>query len=323
MPHRLLPVALLGGILIGLAACGILDPRPSAAPAAGAGQWRPGPAARQPLTQVAAAAHDGRIWVVGGLDAGGGAVASVQVFDPAHGTWDTGPSLVEPIHHAALVSDGERLSLVGGFGFDGQPRDRVWILQLAGGDLAWAEDRPLPEPRAAGAAAWDGAGRIVYAGGVGPDGVSADVLVQEDHGWRQLGELSEAREHLAATSDGRGSVFVLGGRRGDLDTNQATVDVVSRAGVRRLGELPTRRGGVAAFFWPAVGACLVGGESPGGTHGEVECIDASGTLTTLPSLRQPRHGLGAAVLDGVAYSMLGGPEPGLFVADTVESLTLP
>jgi len=318
VPHRLLPVALLGGILIGLAACGILDPRPSAAPTAGAGQWRPGPAARQPLTEVAAAAHDGRIWVVGGLDASGAAQDAVVSLRPAEGRWREEPSLPMAVHHGTLVSDGDALWLIGGYAGDA-PSAAVFRLD---GDR-WSEDRPLPEARAAGAAAWDGAGRIVYAGGVGPSGVSATVLVQEDHGWRALGALSEAREHLAATSDGRGSVFVLGGRRGDLDTNQATVDVVSRAGVRRLGELPTRRGGVAAFFWPAVGACLVGGESPGGTHGEVECIDASGTLTTLPSLRQPRHGLGAAVLDGVAYSMLGGPEPGLFVADTVESLTLP
>lgn len=313
-----MPALLLSGVLSAVAGCAVLDARPSAGPTIGVAGWQRAPAAPLALTEIAAAAHDGRIWVAGGLDASGAAQDAVVSLRPAEGRWREEPSLPIAVHHGTLVSDGDALWLIGGYAGDA-PSAAVFRLD---GDR-WSEDRPLPEARAAGAAAWDGAGRIVYAGGVGPNGVSATVLVQEDHGWRELGALSEAREHLAATSDGRGSVFVLGGRRGGLDTNLATVDVVSRAGVRRLGELPTRRGGVAAFFWPALGACLAGGESPGGTHGEVECVDASGTFTTLPPLRQPRHGLGAAVLDRVAYSMLGGPEPGLFVTDIVESLTLP
>jgi hypothetical protein len=39
-------------------------------------------------------------------------------------------------------------------------------------------------------------------------------------------------------------------------------------------------------------------------------------------MRHSRHGLGAAVVGDVAYTFLGGPEPGLHVTDAVEALRL-
>jgi hypothetical protein len=301
------------------AACGGESDRPSARPIDVAGGWVAGPAAPQALTEVAVAAHDGRVWVVGGMGADGQPVPTVQVFDPARGSWEFAPPLPEPVHHSALVSDGDELLQIGGYGFDGQPRAAVHRFVGDG----WVEQKPLPEPRAAGASAWDGRDRIVYAGGVGPDGVSADAWALVDGAWERYNRLPEPSEHLAATSDGAGTVFVLGGRRGGLDTNSARVTVLEPAGGRALGELPTRRGGVAAFWWPDFGACLVGGESPGGTHAEVECISPAGELTRLPDLARPRHGLGAAVVDGRVHVVLGGERPGLFVSDALETLDLP
>ena len=83
----------------------------------------------------------------------------------------------------------------------------------------------------------------------------------------------------------RGHVFVLGGRVGGLDANLATADLVEGDTATEIGELPTPRGGVAAFWWPTVGACLVGGESPGGTNAQVECIDEDGDVPFCPVSR--------------------------------------
>jgi hypothetical protein len=318
VPRRSRLVVLLVTFAL-VAACGTESRGPTARPVAVDGGWTEGPPAREALTEVAVAAHDGRIWVAGGMGPDGAPVTTVQVLDPATGVWDLAPPVPEPVHHSALVSDGDALYLIGGYGFDGAPRAAVH--QLAGD--GWTETAPLPEARGAGAATWDGAGRIVYAGGVGPDGVSDEAWAQTDHGWEPYGRLPEPLEHLAATSDGAGSVFVMGGRRGGLDTNSARVTVLGAGGGRALGEVPTRRGGVAAFWWPALGACLVGGESPGGTHAEVECLAPDGSLTSLPDLGRPRHGLGAAVVEGRAYVLLGGEQPGLFVSDLVEVLELP
>jgi hypothetical protein len=276
------------------------------------------------LTEVAAAAHEGRVWVAGGLDASGAASARVLEYDPATDAWSEGPRLLDGVHHSALVSDGTSLWLIGGYvgpSFD-QPTDEVWRLDPSA--TSWVRDRPLPAARAAGAAAWDGRARILYGGGVAPGGgVSDDVFVSDEAaGWLVLARLSEPREHLAATSLGVGSVTFMGGRRGETG-NLGTVDIVSSEGVvGRTEDVPTPRGGVAAFSWPALGNCLVGGEGPNGTFGDVECIGTT-SVTTLPGLGVPRHGLGATIINGTAFVVLGGPQPGLSASDVIEALVLP
>jgi hypothetical protein len=316
------PIGLVACLALIAAACGAdRSPSPSVESVSPTNGWTRRAPAPLALTEVAAAAHDGRIWIAGGLDAGGQATDRVSIFDPSADTWIAGPTLHEPIHHSALVSDGDSLWLIGGYVGNELVRPTDAVLQLQGD--AWVEHVPLPDPRAAGAAAWDGVGRIVYAGGVGPDGVSPVVFGQTDHGWEELARLFAPREHLAATSDGAGTVFVLGGRRGGLAGNVGTVEIVAGREVTPAPDLPTARGGVAAFFWPSVGACLAGGESPDGTNPQVECVAADGRLTRLPDLPNARHGLGAAVVDGTVYVLLGGPEPGLFVSDAVEALELP
>ena len=268
-------------------------------------------------------------FLAGGFSGDGTAVTAVQVYDPAADAWSRGPDLPEPVHHAALVASGEAIYLVGGYRGStfAEPTDAVRRLDLAAG--RWVDALALPAPRAAGAAAFDG-GRIVYGGGVGPQGLAGDVVALEPGSggatagvqWRPVGALSVSREHLAAASDGVGRVWFLGGRTGGLDTNLGTVDEVSGSSVRAVGALPTPRGGVAGFYAPAAGACLVGGEQPTGTLPTVECVGEGGSVVRLPDLGAPRHGLAAAVVDGVSYVLAGGPRPGLAVSGAVESLPL-
>jgi Kelch motif len=322
----LLGVVLAAGILAIVIATdprriGIFQEHPGRSAAPGEAGWARAAAAPIALTEVAAAAHQGRIWVAGGLDDAGRAVDHLLVYDPVGDAWAQWPSLPEPVHHSALVSDGDALFLVGGYtgnGFD-RPTAAVWRLDDADAG-AWTAAPPLPDPRAAGAAAWSGRGAILYGGGVGPTGVSAEVFSFEAGEWRASASLSRPREHLAASSGGVGSVAFLGGR--DAGGNLGTVDVVTTTGeVRRGLDLPTPRGGVAAFAAGVLGDCVVGGEGPNGTFADVECVAESGT-TTLPGLTSPRHGLGAAVVEGRAYVLLGGPRPGLTVSAAVEVLDL-
>jgi N-acetylneuraminic acid mutarotase len=281
--------------------------------------WTTVAAAPAALTEVAVAAHGGRIWVAGGLHADGTASDAVYVFDPGRDTWTTGPLLPGPVHHSALVSTGSALLLLGGYA----PNDATAaVRRLDDGAAAWVDDVPLPEPRGAGAAAFDGS-RVVYAGGVGPGGVASHVFAFADGTWQRVGRLPRAREHLAATTDGARRTFIVGGRVGGLQGNLATVDLVEGGNVNTIGELPTPRGGVGAFWVPSLGACLAGGESPGGTNPQVECIDATGTVSVLPDLAVARHGVGAAVVGGTAYVVLGGRQPGLFTSDVTERLPLP
>lgn len=293
----------------------------SAAPSTVAAAWQTRSAVPVPVTEVAGAAFDGRIYLAGGFAGSGEAVPAVQVYDPATDTWSRGPDLPEPVHHATLVATGSELYLIGGYAGAtfASPTDAVRRLDRAAG--TWVDGPRLPGPRAAGAAAFDGL-RIVYGGGVGPRGLDGDVLVLDGSSWRSIGTLAAPREHLAAASDLAGRVWFLGGRTGGLDTNLAVVDLASGSAVRTVGSLPTPRGGVAAFYAPGVGACLVGGEQPSGTLAEVECVTVDETVVVLPRLGSPRHGLAAAVVGGVAYVLAGGPQPGLTVSGAVEALPL-
>ena len=214
----MLSAALFGG-------CAFLTPTSPAATVV-EGAWEDGADAPVALTEVAVAAHSDQIWVAGGLTGGGAGSTDVLLYDPEANSWTEGPALPGPVHHSALVSDGAALWLVGGYagnGFDAPTAD-VWRLDPSAAD-GWVADEPLPEARGAGAAAWDGS-RIVYAGGVGPDGVSGAVYAFEDGAWSQVARLAKPREHLAATSDGEGGTYVLGGRVGGLDANLPTADLV-------------------------------------------------------------------------------------------------
>jgi hypothetical protein len=295
--------------------------RPSASGASASGWERLAPAPFARL-EMAVAAHDGRIWLAGGLSPVGGALSDVDVLDPATGEWTVGPSLPTGLHHAALVSDGDRLLLIGGYvgsAFN-QPTDVVLALDPDAEE--WTAGPTMPAPRAAGAAAWDGE-RVVYAGGVGPDGAfSAEVIALADGAWGAVGSMVGPREHLAATSDGAGRTWLLGGRLGTLDTNVATVEVVEGGSITLGPALGTSRGGVAAFHATGVGACLTGGEAPDRAFTVVECVTDDGTVVELPELAEPHHGHGAVVVDGVAYVVLGGPEPTLSAGSTIEALDL-
>ena len=293
------------------------SPLPSSHPVAAG--WRDGPDAPFARLEMATAVLDGRIWMAGGLEADGAVTDALSVFDPATGEWTDGPNLPAPIHHAALASDGDRLFLIGGYlASTNAPTDEVHVLDPATG--SWESGPPLPEARGAGAATHDGT-RIVYGGGVGPDGVRDEVLVLTNDEWSSIGTLNRAREHLAAATDGDGRVWFMGGRQGALDRNVGDVDLVEGEGIRRLPSI-TSRGGVAAFHAPGIGACLTGGEAPSFALATVECVDVDGRITALPDMTQRRHGHGVAVIDSVAYALLGGEVPGLSASSSVELLVL-
>lgn len=315
----------VGARLLGTPSGGVGDPSEPAATreaSVASAEWRRVADAPEELTEVAVAAHDGRIWVAGGFDAAEEPVDMVWLYDPQADEWSSGPPLPTPVHHAALVSTGEDLLLIGGYiGSEfGSMTNAVWRLTDDG--TGWDEDVPLPRPTAAGAAAWDGS-RVVYGGGVTPGGATTDIFARVDGEWSRIAALWRPREHLAAASDGEGRTWFLGGRVGPLTTNLRSVFLVEGDSATNLGELLTPRGGVSGFYAPGIGACSVGGEEPEGTFDTVECVNADGDVTTLPPLTVARHGTGAAVLDGVAYAVVGGTQPAGSGSAVVEALDLP
>ncbi len=271
---------------------------------------------------MAVAAHQGRIWLAGGLSPLDEALADVAIFDPATGEWSSGPSLPTGVHHGTLVSDGSRLMLIGGYlgRSPSRPTSFVLVLDEAAGE--WREGPELPDARGAGAATFDGS-RVLFAGGVGTNGeAAADVFALVGDSWERIGAMAQAREHLAAVSDGEGRVWLLGGRVNGVANNLADVELVTGAAIEQLDPLPTARSGVGGFYAPASAPASPEARARNEPSPRSSASTQEGAVTTLPELNEAHHGHGAAVVDGVAYVLLGGPEPGLSASSVVESFVL-
>ena len=298
-------------------------------------RWSSPPAWQKPPTgfqekfsAAGVAAHQGELWVVGGAGEGDHPRDEVRVFDPVQEEWRDGPMLPVAVQHAALVSTGEHLFLLGGLtrpdpGSELSSLDTVYRLDSSEGP--WMLDEPLPGPRFAGAAAWDGQ-RLVFAGGAGwkPRTAAADMWALEDEEWVEIGQLGLAREHLTAVTDGEGTIWFVGGA--DVGSGQVVndVDVLHGTDVGPGPAISTAVEGVAAIWTSETGICVFGGSTtlpnagPGAAPVDaVECLGDS--APQWPTLPEARAGATAAVLGDTVYVVGGYPAPGaqLGAADMV------
>jgi N-acetylneuraminic acid mutarotase len=288
---------------------------------AAGGGWRdeaPLPTARG---EVAAAATQTGIAVVGGFLADGRSSRRVELFAPATGRWRRLPDLPVAVNHTFAAGWRGKLYVAGGYGAAGRLR-AAWVLDAG----RWRPLPSLPYGLAAGGAVVL-AGRLYLVGGVaGPPDRSVLVrralVLDLAHPlrWRFVpGPVG--REHLAVTA-AAGSIYALGGRSAGYDTNSTLVQSWrpgNRAWQTRAA-LPEARGGAGAA---AIGGTIVsiGGEGPSGTIGTVFIYDVSGnTWRRASDLPTPRHGLAVAPFGGRVFAIGGGRSPGLGVSDVAESL---
>ncbi len=68
-----------------------------------------------PRQEVAHAVLNGKIYVPGGLAAGGTGSTVVDVFDPASNSWLSAAPLPEPLHHLGLATANSKLYVLGGY----------------------------------------------------------------------------------------------------------------------------------------------------------------------------------------------------------------
>jgi N-acetylneuraminic acid mutarotase/uncharacterized GH25 family protein len=135
-------------------------------------QWEsfPQPFTRRALT---AAAWQGKVYVVGGLNAEGKVERTVNIFDPATNKWTSGPEVPGPLLNGfapAVCTAGERL-LVG-------PSDgKVYALTKKGD--AWEEVGALRQPRLVHRLAAAPDGKVLAVGGASKQGNVAAVEAVE------------------------------------------------------------------------------------------------------------------------------------------------
>lgn len=285
----------------------------------------PLPSPRQENAVVALA---GEIYVIGGFDAQAGVLASVEAYDPSNNAWRDVAPLPEPRHHvhAAVVND--KLYVLGGlkalsFTADGDS----WVYDP--GLDAWSPVASMPAGTERGGGVVGVVGdEIVVAGGLRqgavPDTSAYDVV---QNTWRSLAPLPEPLDHLAGGAVD-GMVYALGGRDTGIEDLSGDVYVYDpgsdtwSAGASML----TPRGGTAGAV--VEGRLYVfGGEgnvdAQSGVFAEVSRYDPGpGAWTSLPAMPVPRHGTGAASLNGIIY-VPGGATTQAFGAVDVHEAYIP
>jgi len=265
-------------------------------------------------------ALDGLIWVLGGFDVGAQVVALVEVYDPRTNSWSRKADFPVRAHHMnASVVDGEIWVtgfLAGGFSADGRS------FRYDAGDDAWTPAEDLPTGRQRGASATGVIdGKIYVAGGVAGGAVAHfDVLDPQTGVWSALPDVPRNVDH-AAFGVIDGTFVVAAGRSATITSFTDEVDLFDpAAGQWTLGApIPTARGGVASAVLDGK-LYVFGGEGnradPSGVFPQVEAYDfANDSWTELDPMPIPRHGLGAAALDGVIYLPGGAPTEFLDATD--------
>lgn len=310
-------VALLGGCL------GVTTDSVAPLDVGSPGTWTslaPMPTARQ---EVAVAALDGKVFVIGGFGPDAEPVGTVEVYDPATDRWTRRAPLPAPSHHAAVAVALGRLFVIGGY-TGGRvawtPQSTVYEYDAARD--SWATRAPLPTPRGALAAAAVG-GRIHVVGGSADQPTGAhevyDVVRER---WFTAAPLGTPRDHLAAVTF-QDRVWAIGGRASFVGEQYDTVESYDAAADawRREPPLPTGRGGLAAAAL-ADRILVFGGEAPLRIFNATEMFEAAGHrwIGKAP-MPTARHGIGAAVIQGHVYLSGGGTRPGFGRTDVNERYT--
>lgn len=287
------------------------------------GRWTalpPMPTARQ---EVAVAALDGRVFVIGGLGESAEPVATVEAFDPTANTWHARAPLPRPLHHAAAAVVEGRLFVIGGF-TGGRVRWRAQATTYeydARGD-AWVTRAEMPTPRGALAVA-PLAGTIHALGGSADEVTGAhEVYEPAADRWTRANAMPTARDHLAAVAF-RGRVWALGGRTSFLGTQFANVEIYDPAsdGWRTGTPLPVGRGGLAAAVL-SDRIYVFGGEAPLRIFNATEMYEPAGDRWIAKEpMPTPRHGIGAVVVGDRIFVPGGGRQPGFALLDVNEAYT--
>lgn len=301
----------------------------------GQGVWKTMAPAPLKRTEVAAAAVNGKIYVIGGFSEPSlsnlttlAITNAVEEYDPATDTWSARASLPIGLHHTGIAALGGRIYVAGGFT---KSLLSVWspvatLYRFDPEGNTWTELAPMPTARGALAMTEIG-GQLLAIGGYTEGGNSAAVERYDPttNSWTAAAPLPTARDHLAvATVSGR--VYAIGGRLNrDYGRNLAVTEIYDPGGNRwsKGADLPTARSGITASVLRET-IYVLGGEAPEGTFQTNEAyLPARNEWRAMAPMPTGRHGLGSAVVGDHLYALSGGPKPGGSFSNVNERFTPP
>jgi len=280
--------------------------------------WLPLAPVITPRQEVAVAAANGKLYLMGGL-AGTTVLSSVEEF--ANGRWRLVAPMPEPLHHSAAATVSDSIYVIGGYRtISFEPTDHVYRYDTTLDQ--WTRVADLPNPTGALAAATID-GRVYAVGGAQ---TPRELLVYDpaSNQWTALAPMPTGREHLAAAAlDGK--LYVAGGRLPGNRNAFERYDPATNTWIT-LPPLPTARSGIAAAALNGRIYVFGGegnGQSPTGVFAQNESYDpVSNTWRTEEPMAVPRHGIGAATLDGRIHIPAGATVQGFGVSAVHDAFVL-
>lgn len=276
--------------------------------------WTTGSPLPSTRSEIAGAALNDKIYIIGGFDETGRSSSSVEVYDPSVDEWSTiaVSSLPQPLDHTAAASyDGKLYVVGGGYLNRDDLSNMLFIYNPINNE--WTEGEDLPSPRGALTANFIN-GTLYVVGGV--DIASGTTSSNWAHNptnntWIEKAPMPTAREHLTSVVVDN-KLYVIGGRTSgmisNVDVNEVYNPVTDKWMV--LESMPSQRGGLASA---AVNGSIYvfGGEVPASTFDNNERYDTvSNEWSSELPMPTARHGLAAVAVKDTIYVIGGGPQPG-------------
>jgi N-acetylneuraminic acid mutarotase len=279
----------------------------------GPGEWGMRASVLEPLSELALAEANGKLYLMGGYPASRVTARTVQVYDIATDTWSYGPELPVRNNHGMAASVNGKVYLIGGqLNADDPPNTNSYVntvYELDPAVGAWVTKAPMPTARSSGAAVVID-GKIYVAGGRLPRGSDFAAYDPATDTWEVLPNLPTQRNHfIGAAINGR--AHYVGGRQGNglsplMTTVHEVFDPQTKTWTTAAPMLRPRSGmnGVMArgmfHVW--------GGEGPAGMFHDHDYYNPqSNTWTELPDMPMAVHGIvGSAFVDGLIWATGGG-----------------
>jgi hypothetical protein len=277
------------------------------------GEWGMRAPALEPLSELALAESNGKLYLMGGYPPDRVTARTVQVYDVATNTWTYGPQLPVRNNHGMAASVNGKIYLIGGqLNADDPPNGNSYVntvYELDPAVGAWVTKAPMPTARSSGVAVVQD-GKIYVAGGRLPRGADFAVYDPAADTWEVLPNLPTQRNHFTGASI-NGRIHYVGGRQGNglsplMTTAHEVFDPQTRTWTTAAPILRPSSGmnGVMArglfHIW--------GGEGPAGMFPNHDFYNPhTDTWTQLPNMPIPVHGIvGSAFVDGLIWATGGG-----------------
>ena len=311
-------------ILLFLLTLAIISTYPEDTKAVNNSTWEKGKDMLSNRTEITASILKDKIYVIGGADyRNGGAVNTVEIYDPLKNEWTEGAPLPYVLDHAPSVVHNGKIYVIGGFLENKITTDKMLVYDPV--KKEWTEGAPLPEPRAAHIAEIVN-GTIYAISGLDFDHhpVTTNFAYNiENNTWIAKKPMPDHNgpKHHAASAVVDEKIYVLGGRLfgngvpNEINDALTNLDDNMKYDPKKdewtpMEPMPIRRSGFAADSLDEK-IFVFGGQMADGSSRDIERYDPiTNEWSIEPNMQADRSGLAVAAYKDRIF-VFGGQHEGL------------